>query len=49
MLSLFFETMQLSTPTKPILKEVFIKYTQNMVVQLSNNPIANETTFFDLF
>jgi hypothetical protein len=30
---LFFKTMQLSTSTKPILKEVFINYTQNKVVQ----------------
>jgi hypothetical protein len=47
MLSLFLKITRLSTSTKPILKEVFIKYTQNKVVQLSNNPIANETTFFD--
>jgi hypothetical protein len=31
--------MQLSTSTKPILKEVFINYTQNEVVQLPNNVI----------
>jgi hypothetical protein len=29
----FFETMQLSTCTKPILKEVFINYIQNKVIQ----------------
>jgi hypothetical protein len=33
---LFFETMQLSISTKPISKEVFINYTQNKVVQFSN-------------
>jgi hypothetical protein len=36
---LFFKIMQLSTSTKPILKEVFINYTQNKIVQLSNNKI----------
>jgi hypothetical protein len=30
---LFFEIMQFSTSTKPILKDIFIKYTQNKVVQ----------------
>jgi hypothetical protein len=30
---LFFKTMQLSISTKPILKEVFINYIQNKVVQ----------------
>jgi hypothetical protein len=30
---LFFETMQLSTSTKLILKKVFISYTQNRIVQ----------------
>jgi hypothetical protein len=29
----FFEIMQLSISTKPILKEVFINYTQSKVVQ----------------
>ncbi len=36
---LFFKIMQLSTSTKPILKEVFINYTQNKIAQLSNNKI----------
>jgi hypothetical protein len=32
--------MQISTFTKKILKEVFINYTQNKVVQLPNNAIV---------
>jgi hypothetical protein len=38
---LFFETMWLSISTKPILKELFINYTQNKVIQLLNNAIKN--------
>jgi hypothetical protein len=37
--------MQLSTSTKPILKEVFIDYIQNKVVQLPNNENFKETKF----
>jgi hypothetical protein len=37
--------MQLSTSTKPILKEVFIDYIQNKVVQLPNNEIFKEIIF----
>jgi hypothetical protein len=33
----FFKTMQLSTSTKPILKEFFINYIPNKVVQFPNN------------
>jgi hypothetical protein len=36
----FFKIMQLSTSMKPILKEVFINYTKNMVVQFPNNAIV---------
>jgi hypothetical protein len=38
----FFKIVQLSTFTKLILKEVFINYTQNKVVQFSNNAIVKE-------
>jgi hypothetical protein len=37
---LFFKIVQLSTSTKPILKEVFINYIQNKVAQLPNNIIV---------
>jgi hypothetical protein len=37
---LFFEIVQLSIFTKPILKEFFINYIQNKVVQLPNNAIV---------
>jgi hypothetical protein len=37
---LFLEIMQLSISTKPMLKEFFINYTQNKVVQLPNNVIV---------
>jgi hypothetical protein len=37
---LFLKIMQLSISTKPMLKEVFINYTQNKVVQLPNNVIV---------
>jgi len=30
---LFFKIVQLSTSTKPILKDIFINYTQNKIVQ----------------
>jgi hypothetical protein len=39
-LSLFFENMQFSTSTKPILIKNFINYTQNKVIQLPNNAIV---------
>jgi len=38
--TLFFKTMSFSTSTKLILKELFINYTQNKVVHLSNNAIV---------
>jgi hypothetical protein len=37
---LFFETMQLSTSTKPILKKVFINYAKKKVIQFPNNAIV---------
>ncbi len=37
---LIFETMQLLTFTKPILKEVFINYIQNKVIYLPNNVVV---------
>jgi hypothetical protein len=43
---LFFKIMQLSTSMKPILKEVFINYTQNMVVQLPNNANVKRNYIF---
>ncbi len=43
---LFFEPMQLSTFTKPILKEVFINDSQNKVVQLPNNVIVKGNYIF---
>jgi hypothetical protein len=36
---LFLETMQLSTSTKPILKDFFINYIKNKVVQLVENTV----------
>jgi len=42
---LFFEIVQLSTSTKPILKEVFINYIQIKVVQLSNNAIVKRKLY----
>jgi hypothetical protein len=38
--------MQLSTSIKPILKEVFINYTQNKVVQYPNNEIIKGNHIF---
>ncbi len=38
--------MQLSTSTKQILKEGFINYTQNKVVQLPNNAIIKGNYMF---
>jgi len=38
--------MKLSTLTKPILKNVFINYIQNKVVQLSIMQLPKETTFY---
>jgi hypothetical protein len=43
---LFFETMQLSTSTKPILKEVFINYIQNKIVQLPNKTFIKGNHIF---
>jgi hypothetical protein len=43
---LFFKTMQLSTSTKPILKEIFIHSIQNKVVQLWNNTIVKGNYIF---
>jgi hypothetical protein len=37
---LFLENMQLSISIKPMLKKVFINYTQNKVVQMLNNVIV---------
>jgi hypothetical protein len=42
---LFFKTVQFSPSTKPILKEAFINFTQNKVVQLPNNAIVKRKTF----
>jgi len=42
---LFFETMQLSTSTKPILKKVFINYAIKKVIQLLNNVIVKGIFF----
>jgi hypothetical protein len=44
--NLFFETMWLLTSNKPILKEVFINYTQNKRIQLSNNVFIKKTRIF---
>jgi hypothetical protein len=44
----FFETMQLSTSTKPLLKEIFINYTPNKVVQWLNNEIVKGNYIFKL-
>jgi hypothetical protein len=43
---LFFKIVWLSTSTESILKDVFINYTQNKVVQLPNNAIVKEIIFF---
>ncbi len=43
---LFFKIVQLSTSTKPILKEVFINYIQNKVAQLPNNTIVKGNYYF---
>ncbi len=45
---LFFKTMWFSTFTKPILKEVFINYIQNKVVQPKNNATINRNFIFEL-
>jgi hypothetical protein len=42
----FFKIVQLSTSTKPILKDVFIIYIQNKVVQLPNNAIVKKKLYF---
>jgi len=42
---LFFETMQLSTSTKPILNKVFINYAKKKVIQLLNNVIVKGIFF----
>jgi len=43
---LFFKTVQFSPSTKPILKEAFINFTQNKVVQLPNNAIVVKEKHF---
>jgi hypothetical protein len=44
---LFLKNVQLSTSTKPILKEdLFINYVQNKVIQLPNNAIVKENYVF---
>jgi hypothetical protein len=42
---LFFKIVQLSTFTNPILKEAYIHYTQNKLVQLLNNVILKGNYF----
>jgi hypothetical protein len=42
----FFKTMQLSISTKPILKEVFINYAQNKLIQLPTNAIVKGNYIF---
>jgi hypothetical protein len=42
----FSKIVQLSTSTKPILKEGFINYTQNKVGQLPNNAIVKGNYIF---
>jgi len=42
---LFFKIVWLSTSFKPIFKKVFINYTQNKVIQLSNNAIVKRNMF----
>jgi hypothetical protein len=44
---LFFKIVQLSTSTKPILKEFFINYIQNKVVQFPNNKNFKRNYIFD--
>jgi len=44
--NIFFEILQLSMSTKPILKEFFINYTHNKVVQLPNNVIVKGNYIF---
>jgi hypothetical protein len=40
--------VQFSPSTKLILKEAFINYTQNKVIQLPNNAIVEKNNFFQL-
>jgi hypothetical protein len=42
----FLKIIQLSTSTKPILKEVFIKYIENKVAQLLDNVIIKGNYIF---
>jgi len=44
-----FKIIQLSTSTKPILKEFFINCIQNKIVQLPNNVIVKGIYFFCLY
>jgi len=44
---LFFKIVQLSTSTKPILKENFINYIQNKIVQFPNNKNFKGNYIFD--
>jgi len=43
---LFFKIVQLSTSTKPILKEVLKNYTLNKIVQFLNNVIVKRNYIF---
>jgi hypothetical protein len=43
---LCFETVRLSTLAKPILKDFFINYIQNKLVQLPIMQMSKETTFY---
>jgi hypothetical protein len=45
---LFFKIVSFSTSTKSILKDFFINYTQNKVVQLSNNAIVKRNYILKL-
>jgi hypothetical protein len=44
--NIVFKIIQLLTSTKPILKEFFINYTQNKIVQLPGNAIIKGNYFF---
>ncbi len=45
--NIVFQNSRIFNSTKPILKEIFINYTQNKVVQLSNNAIVKEDYFLN--
>jgi hypothetical protein len=44
--NVFFKILQLSTSIKPILKDGFINYAQNKIVQLPNNAIIKGNYIF---